>query len=71
MAQQLSAEVANDVAYAVLSQERGVTAVTCKKLITGMNTMFGIAINGSKVNQCGVTNWSHAVPEVHWPPAGH
>ena len=71
MAQQISAEVANDVAYTVLSQERGVTAGTCLKLQNGMNVMFGIAIKGSTVTQCGVTNWSHGVPEVIWPPAGN
>jgi len=68
MAQRVSAEVANDVAYTVLSQERGVTGATCLKLRKGMNTMLGIAINGSTVTQCGVTNWKRSVPEVHWPP---
>ena len=68
MAQLVSAEVANTVAYAVLSQERGVTAMTCRKLIKGMSIQLDIQIKGSRVTECGVTQWSHSVPEVHWPP---
>jgi len=67
MAQHISAEVANDVAYTVLSQELGVSAATCLKLKKSMNVAFDIAINGSTVTRCGVTNWSHSVPTIRWP----
>jgi hypothetical protein len=67
-AQRISAEVANEVAYAVLRQERGVTAVTCRKLKDGMNLALGAAINGSRVRRCGTSSSSHAIPVVHWPP---
>ncbi len=67
MAQRISADVANEVAYAVLSEERGLTVRTCYKLVRGMNARMGVDINGSKVTQCGVTSWSHRVPEVPWP----
>ncbi len=67
MTQQISSDVANEVAYTVLSRERGVTAMTCRQLIYGMNAKFGAKINGSTVTPCGVTNWSHRVPEIPWP----
>jgi hypothetical protein len=68
MAQRISADVANEVAYRVLRQERGITATTCTKLIKGMNKAFKKAINGSAVNACGTTRWDRPVPEVIWPP---
>ena len=71
MAQRISAEIANEVAYRVLTQERTLTVVTCRKLKLAMNKAMGVAINGSKVTQqCGASLWNHAVPEVIWPPPG-
>ncbi len=67
MAQEISAEVANEVAYRVLSRERGITATTCRKLIAGMNIRLDEEIRGSTVTACGVTNWSQRVPVVYWP----
>lgn len=69
MAQRISAEVANDVAYRVLRRERGVTSTTCLKLLRGMNREFDEAIKGSTVSPCGSTRWNQPVPEVVWPPS--
>ena len=68
MAQRVSADVANTVAYSVLRVERGVTATTCQKLLQGMNLAMNEAINGSSVTPCGTTRWGSPVPEVVWPP---
>ena len=68
MAQRISADVANEVGRRVLEKAKGFTETTCKKLRTAMNKGMDDAINGSKVTQCGVTQWSNPVPEVVWPP---
>jgi hypothetical protein len=68
MAQGISANVANTVAYEVLSQSRGVTSTTCKLLRVGMTAGMNTKIGGSRVTECGVTRWHRPVPEVIWPP---
>lgn len=70
MAQRISADVANAVAYRVLTREPALTVVTCDKLKRGMNKALDVAIRGSKVNHCGASLWNQAVPEVVWPPPG-
>ena len=70
MAQRISADVANETAYRVLTREPTLTVMTCDKLKVAMNTDLGEAINGSKVAPCGTTLWNRPVPEVVWPPPG-
>ena len=60
--------MANEVAYKVLQTQPRLSGIACRRMIEGMNRLLGERINGSSVTQCGVTNWSHQVPEVHWPP---
>ena len=70
MAQRISADVANEVAYRVLTREPALTIMTCSKLKVGMNEALDEAIKGSRVNLCGASMFNQPVPEVIWPPPG-
>ena len=68
VAQRTSADVANEVAYEVLQEVRGMTTVICRALHTGMTKGMNEKIKGSTVTACGVTRSKRPVPEVTWPP---
>ena len=67
----VAAEVANEVAYRVLTQEPALTVTTCNSLKIAMDEAMDVAIKGSKVNQCGASMFNQTVPEVIWPPPGN
>ncbi len=66
-AQEFSALVANEAAYSVLLNHRGITASICRDIILRMDRDLRAAVAGARVNQCGTTKYRLPVPVVRWP----